>query len=64
MADGSDMKKTTLADRTNVSIKVQVFVENDTKALGTVQQADCRSCNVYHDDIMERLYSDDRAEES
>ena len=58
------MEETTLTDRTDLSIEVQVFVEDDSKALEAVRQARSRYCNIYRDDITKRLDSVDRAEKS
>ena len=57
------MEETTITDRTEVRIELQVFIEDETKAVDTLRQADRRSCDINRDDIAERFVSVDRDED-
>ena len=45
------MEETTLTDRTDGSVTLYVFVEDDSKALDAVQQADRRFGDIYRNAI-------------
>ena len=47
MAPGSDMEETTLTDHP----ELKFVIEDNSKALNSVWQAERRSCNIYRDDI-------------
>ena len=58
------MEEATFTDRTDVRIELQVFIEDDIKALDSVRQADRYSCDINRDDIVEQLGFGNHAEDS